>query len=293
MGFPAQAVANGLLYGKRSIAPKNLQDEQKRLDRRRGSIDPPESVWKRYVTAVHDAVNEASIQQLTTNLLLKDYGEDGPGYGRVLTHAFTALPPDLGLNHCLSLSPPQPDIVEGLKAEEFGPFPINNELGGAAVLIKDVENPITLPHLAGEFRTPGQDLQQAGIESAYDGAALVHGRNKALDYLGKPDPQDHAAINTFTTDGIYINFYSHHSHESEVDGKVYYYQYLIGSNNMILSEDSWREGRRRLRNVQENARNYSYSLRDQFIDYWRVGCGSTAGLPAAPEEKRLNYLTLL
>jgi hypothetical protein len=83
-----------------------------------------------------------------------------------------------------------------------------------------------LPHLAGEWKGPGKNRIEARTQSAYDGAALVYGRNRALEYLGGADPPGHAVISTFTTDGTTINFFAHYAAVSEVDGKTEYHQYL-------------------------------------------------------------------
>jgi hypothetical protein len=202
-------------------------------------------------------------------LLLKNFlEEENPGYTRVIDQAFTALPDNLGFNN--GLATPQPDMAEGLMAREFMPFPIDDQLGGVAVFIKDEKDSITLPHLAAEFVGPGKDMLQARIQSAYDGAALVYARNEALKYIGKPDPRGYSAITTFTSDGTSVCFFAHYADQSETDGKIEYHQYSLGTISLTDSYDTWVEARRQLRNVQEDARNRSYDLRDQLVDYWNA-----------------------
>lgn len=205
MGFKKLAFKNGILDRTTSRASSNFEDDLKRTHRRRGSLDPPESAWRGYVRAIESAKNEATIQMHVTLLLKNFLEEENPGYTRVIDQAFTALPDNLGFNN--GLATPQPDMAEGLMAREFMPFPIDDQLGGFAVFIKDEKDSITLPHLAAEFVGPGKDMLQARIQSAYDGAALVYARNQALKYIGKPDPRGYSAITTFTSDGTSVCFF--------------------------------------------------------------------------------------
>ena len=221
--------------------------------------------------AIESAKNEATIQMHIT-LLLKNVLDENSGYTRVIDQAFTALPDNLGFNN--GLATPQPGMAEGLMAGEFMPFPIDDQLGGVAVFIKDEDDSITLPHLAAEFKGPGKDMLQARIQSAYDGAALVYARNQALKYIGKPDPRGHATITTFTSDGTSVCFFAHYADQSETDGKIKYHQYSLGTTSLTDSYDAWTKARRQLRNVQEDARNRSYDLRDQLVDYWNAESGS-------------------
>lgn len=49
-----------------------------------------------------------------------------------------------------------------------------------------------------------------------------------------------------------------------------YHQYSLGTISLTDSYDTWVKARRQLRNVQEDARNRSYDLRDQLVDYWNA-----------------------
>ncbi|KAH9984892.1 hypothetical protein F4779DRAFT_326382 [Xylariaceae sp. FL0662B] len=129
-----------------------------------------------------------------------------------MDQAFTAFSKEVGFNN--GLSAPQPDFFEGLQFQEFLPFPAHKQLG-SAVLIKDDPYSITLPHLAGEWKGPGNNMNKARVQSAYDGAALVYGRDQALEFVGEPDPLGYTAVSTFTTDGTNINFFSHYSAPSK------------------------------------------------------------------------------
>jgi len=111
-------------------------------------------------------------------------------------------------------------------------------------------------------------MEEARLQSAHDGAALVYARNQALSYLGKPDPPGHAEVTTFTTDGTNLNMYAHYAALSE-DGTLEYHQYPIKSTNLIDSYEGFKEGRRGLRNVQDYAKEQSYALRDQLREHWK------------------------
>jgi hypothetical protein len=264
-GFEEQAKKNGVLDRVNSKPFANLDDRRAKLNRARETASPPESAWQRYVYDVETAPNKATVIHATSKLL-KEYDDD-VGYGKVLNQAFTAFPNDVGLNN--GLSAPQPDMVEGLHQPQFDPFPVKENLGGAAVLIKDDPYSITLPHVAGEWKARGKDMDEARTQSAYDGAALLYGRNQALRYLCDSDPPGHATITTFTTDGSSFKFFGHYSTPSE-DGQVVYHQYPIATTAMTDSYEEWKKGRKQLRNVQDHAREEAYSLRDRLEDYWRA-----------------------
>lgn len=87
------------------------------------------------------------------------------------------------------------------------------------------------------------------LQSAYDGAALVYGRNQALAYMGNSDPPGHAAITTFTTDGTNLNMYAHYANPSEKDPRTLeYHQHQCASTNI---KDSY-QGHRRPKRSHEH-----------------------------------------
>jgi hypothetical protein len=242
-GFAIQARENGILEPRRSKPPANLEDIRKRHARSRETTSPPESAYKRYVNRVEGAANEATMVYQAGRKLLKDYddGDGGDdGYQVALSQSFTGFPKDVGFN--IGLSAPQPDFVEGLEMEEFLPFPVHKHVKGA-VLYKDSPSSLTLPHLAGEWKGRGKDMDEARLRSAYDGAALVYGRNQALSYLGQSDPPGHAEVITFTTDGTNINFYAHYVSPSE-EGTLEYHQYQYASANVKDSYQGHKDGRK-------------------------------------------------
>ncbi|EEU35276.1 uncharacterized protein NECHADRAFT_18425, partial [Fusarium vanettenii 77-13-4] len=213
---------------------------------------------------IERALNEASVVFESNSRLLKSYSDKN--YNRAFNKAFTGFPKNADFND--GLSAPQPDFVEGLGVKEFHPLPIKDYVDGA-VLHKDHPHSITLPHLAGEFKGPGKNLRHARLQSAYDGATLVHGRNQALDSLGEPAIAGHAKVTTFTTDGTNLNLFAHYAAPSE-DGTTKYHQYPINSTILTNSLQDFKQGYRQLRNAQDCAREESYKLRDQLKEHWKA-----------------------
>ncbi|KAM4055918.1 hypothetical protein HRG_002844 [Hirsutella rhossiliensis] len=261
-GFAIQAYENGILEPGYSKPPTNLRDIRKRLAQRRGTASPTESVYEDYVDRVQGAGNEATMVFEVGAKLLKGYPK---GYKRVFNRTFTRFPKDAGFNN--GLSAPRPDFIEGLEMGEFRPLPVHKHVDGAA-LYQDDPRSVVLPHLAGEWKGRGKYMDQARLQSAYDGAALVYAQNQALCYAGKSGPLGHAEVTTFTTDGTNLNFYAHYAAPSE-DGTLEYHQYQYASANVKDTHQGHKDGRRGLRNQQDHARDQSYALRDQLKEHWK------------------------
>ncbi|RMJ08998.1 hypothetical protein CDV36_011388 [Fusarium kuroshium] len=277
-GFAAQARKNGILGPLDCKPPVNLVDIRERHIRSRGTPSPTESMYQNYVEGITTAPNEMGVTVEVGRQLLKSY--PGERYNQAFNKAFTGFPKNAGVNN--GLSAPQPDFVEGLGVDEFRPLPIEDCVDGA-VLYKDNPDSITLPHLAGEFKGPGKNMMHAKLQSAYDGAALVHGRNRALDSLGEPSTAGHAKVTTFTTDGTNLNLFAHYATPSE-DGATKYHQYPINSTILTNSLQDFRQGYRQIRNAQDYAREESYKLRDQLKEDWKAKRSQPAPLPSIEDE---------
>jgi hypothetical protein len=262
-GFAIQTYENGILPPRRSKPPTNLKDIQERHIKSRDTASPTESAFRHYTGKVGRAPNEATIVVESSTALLKDYNDEG--YHRSFNQSFTGFAKEVGFND--GLSAPQPDYIEGLEMEEFSPFPIRKKVDGT-VLYGDDPDSLALPHLAGEYKGRGKNLEDARLQSAYDGAALVYARNQALSHIGKIDPLGHAEVITFTTDGTTLNQYAHYAKESE-DGAIQYHQYQYASTNVKDSYQGHKDGRKGLRNAQDHARNQSYALKDNLKEYWK------------------------
>jgi hypothetical protein len=184
---------------------------------------------------------------------------------RITNHLATSIR-TWGFNDGASAA--QPDMVEGLDLTRFDPFPVREKLGGAAVPSSG-PNAITLPHLAGEWKGPGKDMNLARHQAAYDGASMVFSRNEARLFLGSPDPDGYAYVHTFTTDGTMLNTFAHYSSQS--GGQVKYHQYPTSTSLLRASHEDFNAARRRLRNLQDIAKENSEILRDELIDKWSAG----------------------
>ncbi|KAK0621404.1 hypothetical protein B0T17DRAFT_508754 [Bombardia bombarda] len=267
-GFAILARKNGILNPSSSKPPENLGAIRERYAQPRETASPTESAYGDYVDTVDRACNEATMVVEVSGQLLKKYPRGG--YTRAFNQAFTAFPNDVGFNN--GLSAPQPDFVEGPEMQDYLPFPVDEYVGGA-VLYKENPRSVTLAHLAGEWKGPGKDMENARLQSAYDGAALVYARNQALSYVGKTDPPGHAEVTTFTTDGTTINTYAHYTTRSE-DGTLEYHQYPVRSTTLVDSHQGLKDGRRGLRNEQDHARQQSYALKDQLKGHWKQRRGA-------------------
>lgn len=147
------------------------------------------------------------------------------------------------------------------------PLPVDEYVPGAA-LFKDNPDSVTLSHVAGEWKGPDGSMAEAMLQSSYDGAALVYARNQALAYLDTADPVGHANIITFTTNGTQISFFAHYAAPGE-DGQVEYHQFPIHLTDLISSHQKFKDGRKHLRNVQDNAKHLSCALRDRLKENYK------------------------
>jgi hypothetical protein len=221
--------------------------------------------------------------------LLKTYRDDG--YSTIYNKALLSIPQNVGFND--GLSAPKPDFVEGLDLTEFRPVPVRMIKGA---VVRPGASATTLPHLTGEWKAPGKDMNLAELQAAYSGAALVYGRDQANEYLGAPDPPAHAVVCSFAMDGKTLNTYAHYSEQASP--KAIYHQTEIESTNLLRSFDDYRKGRRQLRNLQDHAREESYRMRDRLVAACAYAAkdnmqhsfddAEDAPAPATPDEHELG-----
>ncbi|KAK3985096.1 hypothetical protein QBC44DRAFT_335789 [Cladorrhinum sp. PSN332] len=132
------------------------------------------------------------------------------------------------------------------------------------------DNSIVLPHISGEWKKLESGVSIAGKQAAYDGAALVYGRNQALEAMDIADPAGHASIITFATNGRTLDIFAHYSEPSKDDEiKAHYYQHRLATSDLHASYQTFRDGRRMLRNAQDYALEQLYQLRDQLEGHYR------------------------
>lgn len=84
----------------------------------------------------------------------------------------------------------------------------------------------TLPHLAGERKHRSGDMDEATLQSGYDGAAMVFGRNQAQEHLSELDSLGHSAVTPFTSNGEYSIFFAHHALLTGEDAAAEYHEYI-------------------------------------------------------------------
>lgn len=109
----------------------------------------PES--KQYVRRIEGARNEAiSIVEMNAELL-KEFDDDG--YDQAIHWLSSRRQVGSGL------SAPQPVFIEGLEMQEYRPFSVDERIKGM-VLYEDDPYPLTLPHLAGDWKGRGKDIHR-------------------------------------------------------------------------------------------------------------------------------------
>lgn len=264
-GFDMIAADNGIQSIADSSRPTNYADLKEMLDQPRRSESPNESDYEFYMEKLGQMRSEQDVVVESSIHLFKDHRQRD--YARHYNTTFTGLPKDCGFNR--GLLAPQPDYVESLVPEAYRPFPIARELGGAAVLIQRDRQSVTLPHFIGEWKCPAGSMPQAKSQAAYDGATCVHGRNHALEYMGKRDPEGHAAVTSFVCNGEQLSIFAHHALPSlSTHGKVEYHQSMLSNTPLNGSLESYKQGRKHLRNAQDYGKQQSAEMRDRLKSHW-------------------------
>ncbi|KAI0117887.1 hypothetical protein GGR51DRAFT_555170 [Nemania sp. FL0031] len=258
--FARMSRTNGILPPVESEPPANLEKLRERCVQSRRSPSPTRSEFESYQDAVSMATNEHTLLLELSSELLKKHRTRG--FIRASDQLCTAFPKNVGFNNGLRTL--KPDFMEGLVVDQFRPFPVDQYIEGA--VMHDNEYPVALPHLAGEWKATGRNLDDARIQTAYDGASLVYARNQALAYLKQEELSNSAEVITFVADGSSLTLYAHYASKGE-DGTVKYHQYLI-DQTYLNSYTRFKDGRKQLRNAQEYAKEQCYLLRDQLKEQW-------------------------
>lgn len=224
--FKAKFRTNGGLdlFASAAVPLGNEGTIEERLKRSRSSESPTPSLHQTYGELIIDAPNELMMQDAAANCILQPTNYlprlRKSQYSYVLDKQWVAYPPNVGFND--GLSAPKPDRLEGFKRAAFPPS--IDQLGGSATLVKNDRSFIALPHLALEFKHTTKNFDEAEVQAAFDGAAMVYARNRALAYLGQPDPSRRAHIVTAITNGFDWKAYAHYSCVNENTGKLEYHQ---------------------------------------------------------------------
>jgi hypothetical protein len=261
--FQQIAVNNGVLVPRNSTQPNNFDETHNYLNRPRESASPSLDEYNQYLFDADTADNEDTLK-LAVIGQLKKYNDGS--YRSAYNQQFTEYPSNAGFND--GLSTPKPDLIQGFNLEAFEPYPVKDQLGGSAVPTPSLY-PITLAHMAGEFKRPGGDLIQARCQAAYDAACLVYGRNTARELMGRADPPGIAHVGSFISDGTHLTTFTHYAIK-DASGKIVYHQWPVTDTNIQLSHQSFKIGRRQVRNLQDWTRENSYLLKKELLDYYKL-----------------------
>jgi hypothetical protein len=144
-------VKNGVLIPMQSNGPNNFNEIYNYFNQPRESMPPDIIDYKEYLYDAVTADNEDTVKQAVL-AQLKKYKDEG--YRSTYNQQFTEHPSNIGSN---GLSAPKPDLIQGISLEAFESYPMKNRLDGSAVPTPNLF-PITLAHMAGEFKRPCRDL---------------------------------------------------------------------------------------------------------------------------------------
>ena len=261
--FQQIAVSNGVLVPRNSTQPNNFDEIRNYLNRPRESASPSLDEYNQFLFDADTADNEDTLK-LAVIEQLKKY-KDG-SYRSAYNQQFTEYPSNAGFND--GLSTPKPDLIQGFNLEAFEPYPVEDQLGGSAVPTPSLY-PIALAHMAGEFKRPGGDLIQARGQAAYNAACLVYGRNTARESMGRADSPSTAHVGSFISDGTHLTTFTHYA-TKDASGKLVYHQWPVTDTNIQLSSQSFKTGRRQLRNLQDWTRENSYLLKEELLDHHKL-----------------------
>ncbi|POS71694.1 hypothetical protein DHEL01_v209914 [Diaporthe helianthi] len=264
-GFENRALQNGVLDAVRSgKQPVVDTDVKKKLLASRDSASPTQSQYNKFADRIVEASNEQGTIAVYSKYIFQDT-EDAYfdiGYRRKEDKMWTEFPKNVGFNN--GLSAPKPDMIEGFARDTFPP---TIELIKSSKMVRDEPKYVALPHMAVEYKAREKSLHEAKVQAGYNGAAMVYGRNEALELIGKADPPRRPAVLTATTTGQEWNVYAHYAHPDVVSGKAEYYQCRMAGGSME-NLNEYKQGRRVLRNMQDFAREKASDLRDSLHKHY-------------------------
>lgn len=285
VGFEQRAFQNGILNPLKSAPfPVNDKDIKRRLDQSRGSASPPQSQYNRFVGRLDNAINETKTIEMYDKYVFQD-SEDrhyDSGYLVQPDKGWTAFPSNLGFNNGLSV--PKPDKLEGFSRSKFPPS--INEIQGTT-LVKDDANYITLPHMTVEYKAKNKSAHEAKVQSMYNGAAMVYGRNEALAHIKKNDPPRQPAVLSAAVVGPTWDIYGHYAHTDETTERVEYHQHRVHGGSMETFND-YKQSRKVLRNMQDFAREQAGDLKDRLHEDYKEKEAEREAAKSATKSKSGN-----
>ncbi|KAK3352780.1 hypothetical protein B0T25DRAFT_441946, partial [Lasiosphaeria hispida] len=256
--FQQQAYENGILDPTASRPPHDLDALRRHLTKRRRSIPPSGLAHQQFCEEISYSYNEAEASDIMRTEIMVNYRHLDQRYSRSISRTITQIPQrDFNRN----LSPPQPDLMEGLKASFLSP--------GLRTYALHSDRSLALCHFATEFKRTDGNLAQAVYQAAYDGAVLVYARNHALAGArakALEGTRDHAAaalvaaidraagetaVLTCATDGTIVEVFAHYFERGK------YHQCRVANESLLAYPN---RGRELLRNAQDYARRKSHEL---------------------------------
>lgn len=206
--------------GETQLSSLPDQDEiEAELRASRASGSPTLSFYQAFNKTISKADNEATTVNILNRFVLKDTSADlgmiKEEYDAKWDKQWTDYPKDIGFNN--GLSAPKPDYIEGYSRSVFPPN--IKKIGGSATLVKANSHFIALPHFALEAKASGKSMHLAEVQAQYDGAAMVYGRNKALEYMEQADPPQKPAVASMIADGRNWDAFLHYEHKDEKTNK--------------------------------------------------------------------------
>lgn len=284
-GFDERYYDNGNLNVHASNRFQLANDLEARVERTRGSASPPRSMFDDFNTLAFEVSGEKDLERIVSDRVLKALQVNNEGrlteWRIRLDKQWVDFPKEVGFNN--GLAPPKPDHIEGFLRSSFPPTV--NALGGSATLVKNEPHFVVLPHFAIEFKGASGDLRKAEVQAGYDGAAMVYARNRALAYLGQPDPPRFAAVVTAITDGRLWHAFAHYAHKNEATGILESYQYELACGSWTKYSD-FKRGYMVFRNLQEYSHEQSTELRDRLQRHYDIHGVVTAPQLATPSGSR-------
>ncbi|KAI0596819.1 hypothetical protein F4775DRAFT_279929 [Biscogniauxia sp. FL1348] len=269
--FATRLDRNGILDLAQSKSPANLGELRARLTDTHAAPISHEPTYEDYIDMVGGVVNR---ETLVAEMLPLFTRHPQKHRRRVLNEPFKGFPINAGFNY--DLPEPQPHYVEALRVQDYRLFPLEEHIKGAVpVPRKDTpDHSLALPHLAGEWASPGESMGETRLRSAYHGAALVYARNQALAYIDSPDRHGHAEIVTFVTDGTMLVFFAHYARAppDSYDITLEYHQYPVAMASLTGSRAEFESGRALIEHFQKAAYGRSCELRDRLLEHWGSTC---------------------
>ncbi|KAK1253557.1 hypothetical protein MKX07_001634 [Trichoderma sp. CBMAI-0711] len=256
--YPAVQLQNGVLTPELSRRPKNLEWLRARLRTARHITDWPAAKWQSYTMHSYLSTTREAVMCGTMSLF-QEYPQQ-PDYIRTFCQSFNDFPEYAPFSR--GIEKPCPGFAQGFRLDAYPCVDV--EYLHASVCFTHGQISLVHPHLAGDFAYG--DLKAMEATSARHGAAMVYMRNIALAHMQHETLPDCAEIMTFTTNGIFINFYAHFESKS-LDGRLLYHQYPVLTANLLGSHHEFLQGVAMLRNCQDHALFMATRLRDSLEKY--------------------------